>query len=483
MAFQLPFAGAARSAGDAASRIFGPVSSRLGRRGTRIVKWIGIVFFTLLAFLFAFQATFPIERLRDYAIEQLSAKWDVTISSVDRGIIPGNLTLNGITLRSRPANADEPVTVIVIKEADIKAGLLPLLKLRLSFDLDLTVGSPKAYGHITGNVTLAKFGKGGVKFDLEGDDLPGESLPLKSQLGLPMTGKLNFAVALDLPNSKNKMGRESTDWTKVDGSLDLSCTNCTLGDGHTKLKPLLKNKSQQVMVGDGIDFGEVHIASLSAHAVFTAAVGDPDAHSSGYKPGKFDITKFELKSPDGEVHIDYTMTMATTIDESIVAGCLRFKGDESLLKREEGKKTYAAISTTGAELRSDGLFHIKLTDRFKDMKRLNMDCGPNAPGSKLGNGEDFSPAHAGGVTTRPMPSITPSIPQPTITTPPPPPPPQQPPPQQPPPPETKEPVGSAISGGGVTGTQPPNEGNSANAGNPPPGSPPGSTPGSNEPIR
>jgi len=466
----MPFAGAARSAGDAASRILGPISSRLGRRGTRVVKWIGIVVFTLLAFLFAFQATFPVERLRDYAIEQLSANWDVTISSVDRGIIPGNLTLNGITLRSRPTQAEEPVTVIVVKEADVRVELLPLLKMRLSFDLDLTIGSPKGYGHITGNVTLPKFGKGGIKIDLAGEDLPGESLPLKSQVGLPIVGKLNFAIDLDLPTSKNKMGRSSTDWTKVDGSLDLSCANCTLGDGHTKLKPLLKNKSQQVMVGDGIDFGEVHIASLSAHAVFTAAVGDPDAHSSGYKPGKFDITKFDVKSPDGEVHIDYTMTMATTIDESIVAGCLRFKGDESLLKKEEGKKTYAAISTTGAELRSDGLFHIKLTDRFKDMKRLNMDCGPNSPASKLGNGEDFSPGHGSGIMTRPSitPSVTPSITSPTSPTSPtttPPPPPQANPPLPQAEVKEKEPPSAPSDGGPMT---PPPEGSSANAGTPPP---------------
>jgi len=232
------------------------------------------------------------------------------------------------------------------------------------------------------------------------------------------------------------------------------------------------------MVGDGIDFGEIHIASLSAHAVFTAAVGDPDAHSSGYKPGKFDITKFDLKSPDGEVHIDYTMTMATTIDESVVAGCLRFKGDESLLKKEEGKKTYAAISTTGAELRSDGLFHIKLTDRFKDMKRLNMDCGPNSPSSKIGNGEDFSPGHGSGLMTRP--SITPSIPPPP--TPPPPPPPQANPPPQAEVKETKD--REPPSAPSDRGPMPPPEGSSANAGNLPPGGPgPGSSEPPHEPSR
>jgi hypothetical protein len=79
------------------------------------------------------------------------------------------------------------------------------------------------------------------------------------------------------------------------------------------------------------------------------------------------------------------MTLETDFDESMVAGCLRFKGSDDLLKREP--KTYAAIQTTGAELRSDGLFHIRLTDRFKDMKRLNQECGPNA--NTAGNGENF----------------------------------------------------------------------------------------------
>jgi hypothetical protein len=225
------------------------------------------------------------------------------------------------------------------------------------------------------------------------------------------------------------MGRSSTDWTKADGTLDLSCpTGCTLGDGHTKLKPLLKNRSNQVMVGDGIDFGEVNISSMDVHAVFTSAVGDPEAHSSSYKPGKFELTKFEIKSPDGELHVDYMMTMAQTIDESIVAGCLRFKPNESLLKKEETKKTYGAISTTGAELRSDGLFHIKLSDRVKDMKRLNADCGPNAPASKIGNGEDFTAHPNGPPTIHPMPpdihpgSAAMPPPQPEPPMPPPPPP-------------------------------------------------------------
>ena len=63
----------------------------------------------------------------------------------------------------------------------------------------------------------------------------------------------------------------------------------------------------------------------------------------------------------------------------MVAGCLRFKGSEVLQKREP--KTFAAISTTGAQLGPDGLFHIRLTESFKDMKRLAQKCGPSTKGN------------------------------------------------------------------------------------------------------
>ncbi|HEX7702590.1 MAG TPA: hypothetical protein VF403_17745, partial [Kofleriaceae bacterium] len=168
-------------------------------------------------------------------------------------------------------------------------------------------------------------------------------------------------------------------------------------------------------------------------------------------------TKFDLKSPAGELHVDYLMTMATTIDESIVAGCLRFKPNETLLKNEQGKKTYGAMSTTGAELRSDGLFHIKLSDRFKDMKRLNAECGKNAPASKIGNGEDFSPHPTGRPTIQPTP---PDL-HPGSATPPPPPP-------QPEPPPPPPPVGSATplapTPNGSAGSAIPPEGAAAGAG-------------------
>ena len=348
-------------------------------------------------FVFALQLTFPYERVKDKGIELLSSSYDISVGSVERGWIPGRVYFKAVTFRTRPTKPDETATTFYIDKLEIDLGILPLIGMTASVDIDAKIGS----GRVKGNISLPKFGKAGFKIDLDGSDLPGASLPVRGLLGLPISGKIDFSIEFEMPFEKNKMGRVISDWTKSEGHLDLSCpTGCTLGDGHTKLKPLLKNRTNQVMVGDGIDFGKVNLDSLSMHAVITPAVGDPEQHSSSYKPGRLEVTKFEVKSPDGELHVDYSMTLAQDFGESLVAGCLRFKGSDNLLKHDDTKKTYAAIQTTGAEIRSDGLFHIKLTDRFKDMKRLNLECGPNAKATT--SGEDFS-------GTPPRPSVRPNL--------------------------------------------------------------------------
>jgi hypothetical protein len=142
------------------------------------------------------------------------------------------------------------------------------------------------------------------------------------------------------------------------------------------------------------------------------------------KAGKLTLDKFDTRSKDGELKVDYMMTLEKEFSESVVAGCLRFKGSEDLLKREP--KTFAAIQTTGAELRGDGLFHIRLSDRFKDMKRLNQECGPDA--NTNGNGENFNEGKPERPNLTVVPEEKPTAPLPPTPTPtpaeiPPPPPP------------------------------------------------------------
>jgi type II secretion system protein N len=329
----------------------------LSPRMRRASRYAGIVLIGLITFVFALQLSLPIERARDKFIETMSPSYDVTIGGAERGIIPGRFYFTAVQLRSRPSKPDEPVSMFYIEKLKVDVGLFAALRGNLSVDFAAQIGA----GELAGNVTLPGFGKKGVALHIKGRDLPGTDLPLRGLIGLPMTGKLELDADLDLQN-ENRGGKQAINWQKAEGSFEFSCPNgCTFGDGKTKLKPLLKNRSNQVMVGEGIDFGKVEIDTLVAKAEF--------------KDGSFTVTKFDTSSHDGELHVDYTMKLEPDIMESMVTGCLRFKGSDSLLKREP--KTFAAIQTTGAELRGDGLFHITLADKLRDMKRLNQECGPN----------------------------------------------------------------------------------------------------------
>ncbi len=359
---------------------------RLGPRTRKILRYVGYVFFALIVFVFALQMTFPYDRVKDKIIEAMSEKYDVTIGSVERGWMPGRVYFHNFSIRTRQTKPEETVTQFFINTLEVDVGVLSMLGGNIAVDFDATLGDKRVgYGNLEGSIKIASFGRGSITANVEGNTLPGDALPMRALLGLPMTGKLQFSISANLPVEKSKLGKTAINWQKAAGSLSLTCpSGCTFGDGKTKLKPLLKNTRNQAMVGEGIDFGKVSMDTLVAKATM--------------KKGKLTVDKFDTTSKDGTLKIDYAMTLEKEFGDSMVAGCLRFKGSDDLLRREP--KTHAAISTTGAELRGDGLFHIRLTDRFKDMKRLNQECGPGT--NTNSNGEDFSrPASRPNLTVQP----------------------------------------------------------------------------------
>lgn len=372
----------------------------LGNRATKAIRYIGFVVLALVVFVFALQLTFPYERVKDKVIDALSEKYDVTISDVERGWIPGRLYFNHMLLKTRPGK-DETPSALSIDRLEVDLGLFALIKGTASVNIDAKIGA----GHLSGTISISK---GGTKIDLDGSDLPSGSLPMKELIGLPMGGKLDLGVELDLPNEANKTGKVGPDWTKAEGRFDLGCPGgCTIGDGKTKLKLKAKNARNAAFSEGGVEFGTVKLDSLVARV--------------DIKSGKLDVSKFELKSGDGEVHIDFSATLAQDLNESIISGCLRFKGSAELQKREP--KTAAELTTTGGPQGPDGLFHIKLDGKLKDIHRLPAVCGPATDAKPDDNGRkpglpppapDVKPPT---VTTNPPPPVT----TPTPVAPPPPP--------------------------------------------------------------
>jgi type II secretion system protein N len=334
------------------------ILGHLGPRSRKLLRYVGLVVLALVSFVFAFQLTFPFDRVKDKIIEALSEKYEVNIGDVERGIIPGRVYFKAFSIRTRPAKSGDVATTFYMDRLGIDVGLLALLRGAVSVKLDAKIGP----GRINGKIGIAN---SGTSVHLTGEDLPSASLPMREVIGLPMSGKVRFAVDLELPNDKSKSGKVAPNWPKAEGSAEFACpSGCSVGDGKSKLKLTTNNGRQQEFLdasGGGIDFGKINIDSLLADVEI--------------KNGKLDVTKLDTRSGDGEVHLAFTMNLNQDLMGSLVAGCLRFRGSDALLKREP--KTHAAFSTTGAPVGPDNLFHIKLDGPLRAMRRIGVVCGPS----------------------------------------------------------------------------------------------------------
>jgi type II secretion system protein N len=231
---------------------------QLGRKTRMAIRIVGFFLLAVVTFVIALQLTFPYGRVKDKIVEALSTKYDVTIGGVERGIMPGRVYFTAVSLRTRPAKADETPSTLYIEKLEVDLGILALIKGAAKVRIDAKI----ATGHLKGTIEISK---SGTSVDIEGVDLPAGNLPMKEAIGLPMSGKLELSVQLDLPNEKNKAGKSAPDWTKAAGEINFECpSGCTFGDGKTKLKPKLKNARSQAFAGDGIDFGKINVDTMLA---------------------------------------------------------------------------------------------------------------------------------------------------------------------------------------------------------------------------
>ena len=201
------------------------------------------------------------------------------------------------------------------------------------------------------------------------------SLPMQGALGLPMTGKIDFAFSLDLPNETNKAGSvgERLDEGRGRARRSRARRGCSIRRRQDEAQA-----EAQELAQPGVRRRR-HRFRQGRHRLARS-------RRSTIKNGKLDVTKFETKSERRRAQVDFSMTLAPDARRLDRRRLPALQGHEALLKREP--KTYAAIQTTGAALGPDGLFHIKLTDEFKEMKRLDHGVrrAANVPMDEMGSG-------------------------------------------------------------------------------------------------
>lgn len=318
---------------------------KLGPRGLAALRVVGWIALALVAFVMALQLTFPYDRVKDKLAEAMASRYDMKVTRVERGWLPGKMILHGVTLADRPTHVGEVPPVMFIDKLEVDVGVLALVRGVAAIDVDATIGD----GHLRGTLELARSGN---HIDLTASNLQADALPMlrDAVAGLPLFGRIDGVVRLDL----------TPDFKKTSGALQLACARgCAIGDGKTRFKPKVANAKSAAMLGDGIDFGTVNIDRWLARVEF--------------KDGKADLARWEFESPDTVLDLDLHLRLGRTLSDSeVAAGCLKFKGTEALSKREP--KTAAALTTTGGVMDTAGLFNIKLEGKFGELKKRPRLC-------------------------------------------------------------------------------------------------------------
>lgn len=211
---------------------------------------------------------------------------------------------------------------------------------------------PVAVGRLDGAVTETATE---VRARFAGNEVPLETLPIAAYVGLPMTGKADFVVDVQVPISNGER-----DYRAATGRFSLRCRGCTLGDDVAKLHLPKRGKPIDDFLGDGIYFGHLTFDRLAIRVELAN--------------GKARVSGWKIESPDLALVVDVTLELAKRLEDSSVTGCIRFKPTDAL--RERDPRTHAAFMVTGAPLAPDGQFHIKLAGTYGDLKKLGVACDP-----------------------------------------------------------------------------------------------------------
>lgn len=353
---------------------------------------VGYICLALVAFVFGMQWTFPLERVKSKIESELGGSYEATIGEIKRGVLPGNVSLRKVMLQPKKVKPSDPQWIMFIDSVDLDVGMFAFLKGKIVLDVTIQIGQ----GELEASIDVSSKT---MHVAFEGQHLPGEKLPILSELlgGPPLVGKLKTS-------GKLSMARDN--WTTAVGSFQFGCEGpCTFGDGKAKFKPRTKQDRQAVFVGEGFTWGEVRIAAFDF--VIEA------------KGGKASITSWNFTSPDAHLEAEFAVTLAKQLGASTIdKGCFKYKAMPELAAREA--QTADAILLTGGALDStSGLFHVTVKKgELSESRAVSKlctegDARPLSAPSIRPTQIDARPADM----PAPMPTPTPSAPPPVAPAP------------------------------------------------------------------
>ena len=163
--------------------------------------------------------------------------------------------------------------------------------------------------------------------DINLAELPG----IKESIGLPLAGTISAEVQMLLPKLHA---------AEADGRIEISCSDCSVGDGKAKLKV-----PSNPLLAEGLTMPKLRFGDLDGTIVFSKGNGQ--------------IEGLHSKSPDIELDVDGTIRLADPVEMSQVDLYIKFKLSEKLVKSNDKFQLLLQFAEMQGK-RNDGFFGFRL---------------------------------------------------------------------------------------------------------------------------
>jgi type II secretion system protein N len=275
---------------------------------------------------------FPFERVGEFVEATMSTMgYDVDVGAA-KPMLGIGVKLEDVRVANRPTDGTKP-SHFVIDTARITTkpwknllgGLAYAIKAdAFGGDLSVAVEADKNKGE----------GKASIN-DINLADLPG----IKESIGLPLAGTISAQIQLLLPKLHA---------AEADGRIEITCTDCSVGDGKAKLKV-----PNNPLLAEGLTMPKLRFGDLDGTIVFDKGNGQ--------------IEGLHSKSPDIELDVDGTIRLADPIEMSQVDLYVKFKLSDKLVKSSDKFELLLQFAE-GQGKRNDGFFGFRMQGAVRRLR-------------------------------------------------------------------------------------------------------------------
>jgi type II secretion system protein N len=355
---------------------------KLNPRMRKALRWAGYVAAYLVVFVIFAYISFPYERLKHrliasyqaaqtgpYAdhleIDHLSWSWrfpGVVAEGVRIDMAAPADKPSGPTATVASATTPLPLTHEVVEAEEVFVRVSPLDL--LTGARSVTFSAKALGGEIHGSASDSEASR---SLTLELEDIDPSGIPhLAKLIGLPLRGRLNGQVALELPEGRV---------TRADGSLELHGEDLQIGDGKAKIR-------------DMIVLPPIEIGQLNLKAEVTA--------------GRLKIDECSATGRDIELSMTGGLRLRQQLDQSLaeleikLAFSEKYKGQNDMTRALFGQPDskvpglFDTVTKTLFAKLEDGSYAAKLTGPFSRLNVRPLSQRPSS--SKSGRTRTKAPA-------------------------------------------------------------------------------------------